>query len=86
MAPDNGHPVLRPLGGAAFFTNKEPREARRPARFNRKSGSPPAGQPARRQNAVAQRTFSVASPIIARISEMIQKRITMVGSAQPFFS
>lgn len=33
-----------------------------------------------------QRTLSVASPIIARISEMIQNRITMVGSAQPFFS
>lgn len=33
-----------------------------------------------------QRTFSVARPIMARISEMIQKRITMVDSAQPFFS
>ena len=32
------------------------------------------------------RTFSVASPIIARISEMIQNRITICGSAQPFFS
>ena len=31
-------------------------------------------------------TFSVARPIIARISEMIQKRITICGSAQPFFS
>jgi hypothetical protein len=27
----------------------------------------------------------VASPIIARISEMIQKRITICGSAQPLF-
>ena len=33
-----------------------------------------------------QRTLSVARPIMARISEMIQKRITMVDSAQPFFS
>jgi len=33
-----------------------------------------------------QRTFSVASPISARISEMIQNRITICGSAQPFFS
>ena len=32
------------------------------------------------------RTFNVAKPIIARISEMIQKRITIVLSAQPFFS
>lgn len=33
-----------------------------------------------------QRSFSVARPIRARIREMIQKRITIVGSAQPFFS
>ncbi len=32
------------------------------------------------------RTFSVARPIIARMREMIQKRMTMVLSAQPFFS
>ena len=32
------------------------------------------------------RTFSVARPIIARMSEMIQKRITICGSFQPFFS
>ncbi len=32
------------------------------------------------------RTFSVARPIIARMSEMIQNRITICGSAQPFFS
>ena len=30
--------------------------------------------------------FSVESPTSARIMAMIQKRITMVGSAQPFFS
>ena len=34
----------------------------------------------------AHRIFNVASPTSARIIEMIQKRITMVGSAQPFFS
>jgi hypothetical protein len=34
----------------------------------------------------AQRTFSVANPIIARIRLMIQNRITICGSAQPFFS
>ena len=34
----------------------------------------------------AHRIFRVASPTSARIIEMIQKRITMVGSAQPFFS
>lgn len=33
-----------------------------------------------------QRTFSVASPISARIRLMIQNRITICGSAQPFFS
>jgi len=32
------------------------------------------------------RTFSVARPIKARISEMIQNRMTICGSAQPFFS
>lgn len=32
------------------------------------------------------RTFSVARPTSARISEMIQKRMTICGSAQPFFS
>ena len=31
-------------------------------------------------------TFSVARPIIARIRLMIQNRITICGSAQPFFS
>ncbi len=34
----------------------------------------------------AHRIFNVARPTSARIIEMIQKRITMVGSAQPFFS
>ena len=34
----------------------------------------------------AHRSFSVASPIIARISETIQNRITICGSAQPSFS
>ena len=32
------------------------------------------------------RIFNVASPTRARIMETIQKRITMVGSDQPFFS
>src|SRR6185312_8787389 len=32
------------------------------------------------------RIFSVASPASARIAAMIQKRMTTVGSAQPFFS
>lgn len=32
------------------------------------------------------RTFRVARPMTARISEMIQNRITICGSAQPFFS
>ena len=31
-------------------------------------------------------TFSVANPIIARVQLMIQNRITICGSAQPFFS
>ena len=39
----------------------------------------------RRQRS-AHRSFSVASPIIARISETIQKRMTICGSAQPSFS
>ena len=34
----------------------------------------------------AHRIFNVARPTSARIIEMIQKRMTMVGSAQPFFS
>jgi len=33
-----------------------------------------------------QRSFSVARPINASTREMIQNRITMVGSDQPFFS
>src|ERR1041385_3416351 len=32
------------------------------------------------------RSFRVASPASARIAAMIQKRMTMVGSAHPFFS
>ena len=32
------------------------------------------------------RIFSVPSPIRARITAMIQKRMTMVASCQPFFS
>ena len=32
------------------------------------------------------RTFNVASPMIANISEIIQKRMTICGSVQPFFS
>ena len=32
------------------------------------------------------RSFSVARPAIARIAAMIQKRMTMVGSSQPFCS
>ena len=47
-------------------------------------GVPPGGASIRRD--APYRTFSVARPIIARISEMIQKRITIWGSAQPFFS
>ena len=39
-----------------------------------------------RRNALRYRTLRVARPIIARISEMIQKRITICGSAQPCFS
>jgi hypothetical protein len=34
----------------------------------------------------AHRIFNVARPTSARIIEMIQNRMTMVGSAQPFFS
>ena len=32
------------------------------------------------------RTFKVARPITAKIREMIQKRMTIWGSDQPFFS
>jgi len=32
------------------------------------------------------RSFNVASPISARIEAMIQNRMTIVDSAQPFFS
>ncbi len=44
------------------------------------------GHGAVRSGALPYRTFNVASPIIARISEMIQKRMTICGSAQPRFS
>lgn len=44
------------------------------------------GPQARRARRESYLTFNVASPIIARINEMIQNRITIVGSAQPFFS
>ena len=43
-----------------------------------------AGEECRRES--AHRIFKVARPTSARIIEMIQKRMTMVGSAQPFFS
>ena len=39
-----------------------------------------------RMKSMDQRNFSVAKPIKASTSEMIQKRMTMVDSAQPFFS
>jgi hypothetical protein len=52
------------------------------ARFGPKTGR----FPLQKGEVAFYRTFSVASPIIARMSEMIQKRITMVLSAQPFFS
>ena len=32
------------------------------------------------------RSFNVANPAIARIEAMIQKRMTIVGSSQPFCS
>ena len=38
------------------------------------------------QRLTAYRTLSVARPIIARMSEIIQNRITICGSAHPFFS
>ena len=47
-------------------------------------GEAPPGEEVRRE--AAHRIFRVASPASARIMEMIQKRMTMVGSAQPFFS
>jgi hypothetical protein len=47
-----------------------------PRQGNRRAGDP----------VLAYRNFSVASPTIARISDTIQNRITICGSAQPFFS
>ena len=47
-----------------------------------KDSNPPTGKFAYRDH----RTLRVARPIRARISEMIQKRITICGSAQPSFS
>ena len=87
MAADNGHPMLRPL--AAPPSSKKinrPKQQPRAVPQIRDSRNCPAEVTARQPKGVFYRTFSVASPIIARISEMIQKRITMVGSAQPFFS
>ena len=49
-----------------------------------KNGKPSTSKQIRREP--AHRIFNVARPTSAKIIEMIQKRITMVGSAQPFFS
>jgi hypothetical protein len=63
-----------------------------PARHQpRRDGAPDAAIAARHQRGRSvgsshHRSFKVASPISARISEMIQNRITTCGSAQPFFS
>lgn len=46
----------------------------------RRGAAPPPSKPGN------QRSFSVARPINASTREMIQNRITMVGSDQPFFS
>ena len=79
--------MLRPSGGAAFFsTTNRPKQQPRAVPQIRDSRNCPAEVTARQPKGVFYRTFSVARPIIARISDMIQKRITMVGSAQPFFS
>ena len=43
-------------------------------------------RPARGVGNPDHRSFKVASPASARIAAMIQKRMTMVGSAHPFFS
>lgn len=54
----------------------------------RRAGLVPGGCSAGRTGRArcAQRSLRVERPIRARISEMIQKRITICGSAQPFFS
>ena len=77
--------MLRPLAAPSSLMNEAaPRFP--PRGFHSSEINRRCGPGRKRPFGVAQRTFSVARPIIARISEMIQKRITIVGSAQPFFS
>ena len=78
--------MLRPYGGAVILLYAKPRQGFPRAAFIAQMLNRRCGSGRKRPFGVAQRTFSVARPIIARISEMIQKRITIVGSAQPFFS
>ena len=62
--------------------------AQRPRRRQAVRPSPTTAKrwPAKMWAGNAHRIFSVARPTSARIIEMIQNRMTMVGSAQPFFS
>ena len=78
MPPDRParHGVIRRRGGGGTTTTRHRVRAAGALRRINAAGSHRSDQ----------RTFSVARPIIARISEMIQKRITICGSAQPFFS
>ena len=71
------------------------RHVARPRGERERGGKPVAAEPEHgetltgengRERRPAHRSFSVARPTIARIEEMIQKRMTIVGSAQPFFS
>ncbi len=89
------HPEAFLQGGGARERRIVPAGHARPHRgqraHRRKPGTPqshhrvaaPGKQIGRKS---AHRIFSVARPTRARIIETIQKRITIVGSAQPFFS
>ncbi len=78
--------MLCPYGGAVILNERSRAKVSPRAAFIAQMLIRRCGSGHKRPFGVAQRTFSVARPIIARISEMIQNRITIVGSAQPFFS
>ena len=87
----------RPPAAAAARAPRHCRPRRPPRRPSPPARAPPAGRSPSPTTAKriageqvggkrAHRIFNVARPTRARIIEMIQKRMTMVGSAQPFFS
>ena len=91
----DGHVIVKPSASAAARLGADrPRQI--VPRPSRAAPAPPAARPAqaeygeklpredRREDVIV--IFKVASPTSAKIIATIQKRITIVGSAQPIFS